>query len=134
MKKALILHGMPGKEEYFDPNYDNPSNAHWLPLRYLSENKINIDALVLVAPWIDATGLLSTDFFKFDIDTNITDRINRTILFSSLTDDPAVIESVKIIKEKLPTIKIIEFADKGHFCLSDMGTRAFPELLEEIIK
>ncbi len=31
MKTALILHGMPSKEEYFDPNSSSPSNSHWLP-------------------------------------------------------------------------------------------------------
>lgn len=31
MKTALILHGMPSKEEYFDPNGSSPSNSHWLP-------------------------------------------------------------------------------------------------------
>lgn len=31
MKKALILHGMPGKEEYYSKTSDSPSNAHWLP-------------------------------------------------------------------------------------------------------
>lgn len=31
MKTAIILHGMPSKEEYFDPTSPAPSNAHWLP-------------------------------------------------------------------------------------------------------
>lgn len=179
---------MPGKGEYFNPTYDSPSNAHWLPwlqkellmrgyvaqtpefpepynpqyekwvnvfeqfdidqdtllvghscgagflLRYLSENKINIDTLALVAPWIDPTGILSTDFFNFEIDNHISKCVHRMVLFSSLDDDPVITESVRIIAEKLPTMKIVEFADKGHFCLGDMGTREFSELLEEIIK
>lgn len=31
MKTALILHGKPSKDEYFDPNSMSPSNEHWLP-------------------------------------------------------------------------------------------------------
>ena len=31
MKNAIILHGMPSKEEYFDLNISSPSNSHWLP-------------------------------------------------------------------------------------------------------
>ena len=31
MKTAVILHGKPPKEEYFDPKCPSPSNAHWLP-------------------------------------------------------------------------------------------------------
>lgn len=31
MKTAIIIHGYPGREEYFDPKVASPSNSHWLP-------------------------------------------------------------------------------------------------------
>jgi len=31
MKKAIILHGVPEKEFYYDPSKPSESNAHWLP-------------------------------------------------------------------------------------------------------
>lgn len=31
MKTAIILHGAPGKEEYFNPHVPSASNHHWLP-------------------------------------------------------------------------------------------------------
>ena len=31
MKNAIILHGGPSKEEYYDPDAPSMSNAHWLP-------------------------------------------------------------------------------------------------------
>lgn len=31
MKNAIILHGAPEKEFYYDPAYPSESNAHWLP-------------------------------------------------------------------------------------------------------
>lgn len=31
MKNALILHGKPDKDEYYDKNAPSGSNAHWLP-------------------------------------------------------------------------------------------------------
>lgn len=31
MKNAIILHGMPSKEEYYDPNRPSESNNNWLP-------------------------------------------------------------------------------------------------------
>lgn len=31
MKNAIILHGKPGEEEYYDTQFPSPSNFHWLP-------------------------------------------------------------------------------------------------------
>lgn len=31
MKKAILIHGWPEKEEYFDPARPAPSNDHWFP-------------------------------------------------------------------------------------------------------
>jgi predicted alpha/beta hydrolase family esterase len=31
MKNAIILHGKPGQEEYYDPAFPSASNSHWLP-------------------------------------------------------------------------------------------------------
>ena len=30
MKNAIILHGQPGKEEYYNPERPSMSNAHWI--------------------------------------------------------------------------------------------------------
>jgi predicted alpha/beta hydrolase family esterase len=31
MKNAIILHGGPSKEEYYDPEMSSESNSHWIP-------------------------------------------------------------------------------------------------------
>lgn len=31
MKNAIILHGQPSKEEYYNPSMPSMSNAHWIP-------------------------------------------------------------------------------------------------------
>src|SRR3989304_5335346 len=31
MKNAIILHGLPDKDEYYDPDFPAQSNAHWIP-------------------------------------------------------------------------------------------------------
>jgi predicted alpha/beta hydrolase family esterase len=31
MKNAVLIHGMPSKDEYFDPSAPSLSNAHWFP-------------------------------------------------------------------------------------------------------
>ncbi len=41
MRTAIIVHGTPSREEYFDPAVASPSNCHWLPWlqkQFLLEN------------------------------------------------------------------------------------------------
>jgi len=190
MKTAFIIHGMPDKEDYFNPQGDAESNCHWLPwiqrqlivkgilaqtpempepylpnyekwcsvfdqfkideqtdlighscgagflLRWLSENKLTVGKLILVAPWIDPTGELEDDnlFFDFEIDPELTQRTKEIYIFNSSNDDEVIHKSVDQIIGKLPTVKLIEFQNKGHFTYSGMGTREFPELASAVLE
>ncbi len=188
MKTAIIIHGMPDKEEYYDVNRPASSNCHWLPwlqkqlalkdilaqtpempvpynpeynawkntleqfplneetilvghscgagliVRYLSENNIKVGKVVLVAPWLDPETYLNTGMFKFEIDPSIVSKTKSITVFASSNDMGEVQESVRIIKEKVKDLKIVEFKDYGHFCFGDMGTNEFPELLEEVLE
>lgn len=31
MKNAILIHGKPGKDEYYDSNFPSASNSHWFP-------------------------------------------------------------------------------------------------------
>ena len=94
-------------------------------VRYLSENSdINPKRVILVAPWLDPKHELTTDFFKFNIDSNLASRM-KIDLFTSSDDDDEMQISLQEIKEKIPGISMHEFTDKGHFCEEE-----FPELLE----
>ncbi|MCB9810961.1 MAG: alpha/beta hydrolase [Candidatus Nomurabacteria bacterium] len=190
MKTAIIIHGMPGKEGYFNPENDAESNCHWLPwiqrqlivngilaqtpempepytpnyekwfslfsqfkvdeqtdlighscgagflLRWLSENKLSVGKLVLVAPWMDPDNELGDDnsFFDFEIDPELVQRTKGIYTFNSLDDDRAVHESVRNILEKLPKSNLIEMKNMGHFTFSSMRTREFPELATALLK
>jgi len=103
-------------------------------VRWLTENKIKINKLILVAPWLDPQHSKTTDFFSFEIDKNLLGRTNETHLFISKDDDKDIHKSVEIIKNKLPTIKIHQFENKGHFTYEEMKSDKFPELLEIILK
>ena len=95
-------------------------------LRYISEHpEVNFSKVILVAPWIDPHNELSTDFMRFKIDPTI---VNRTKLhiFISADDSQGILDSIKIIKEKIPDAMYHEFTDRAHFC----GKPAFPEVLE----
>ncbi len=185
MKTAIIIHGLPEKEEYYDVKRPASSNCHWLPwiqkqlllkdivaqtpempvpynpeylvwkemlerfplteetilighscgggfiVRYLSENKVKVGKIVLVAPWLDPDKFLATGMFDFEIDENIVSKTEGITVFSSTNDMEEVQKSISMIKEKVKDIKLIEFKDYGHFCYNDMKTDVFPELLRE---
>jgi predicted alpha/beta hydrolase family esterase len=187
MKNAIILHGMPGKKEYYNPDIPSASNFHWYPwlqkqllihdidaqtpeipnvwktgyetwrkeferyditpqtilvghsygggfiVRWLSENpNIKVGKVVLVAPWIDPSND-TDDLFKFDIDPNLVGRTVKTTIFNSDDDSATVQKSVQIIRKALPDIGYREFHNYGHFCLGDLKTEKFPELLDELL-
>jgi predicted alpha/beta hydrolase family esterase len=184
MKTAIILHGKPSKEEYFNAKRDSQSNSHWLPwiqeqlllkgvlaqtlefpepyepiyeewrkvfercdvnedtilighscgggflVRWLSENKVKVGRVVLVAPWLDPDHELHTDFFNFELDAEVPERVDKMIVFVSNDDDADIQTSVSTLAAKWPNARIIKLESKGHFTFGDMGTREFPELKE----
>jgi hypothetical protein len=89
----------------------------------------------VVAPWLDPnkTKGEDNDFFNFSMDSNLVARTNGITIFNSDDDMEAVHTSVKKIMETIPNIKLVDFHEKGHFCLSDLGGEAFPELLVEVL-
>ncbi len=189
MKTAIIIHGMPYKdEEYYDVNRPASSNCHWLPwlqkqlllkdilaqtpempvpynpeykawkemlerfpldeetilvghscgggliLRYLSENDVKVGKVVLVAPWIDLDRTLDNGMFDFTLNENLVTRTKGITIFNSTNDIKEVQKSVEKIMITVKDIKLVEFQNYGHFCLSDMKTQEFPELLDECLK
>ena len=184
--KAILIHGWPGREEYFDLKVPSPSNNQWFPwlqkqfliqgilaqtpemplayepnyekwketfeqftlesdtilighscgggflVRWLSENKVKVGKVVLVAPWIDP-GLkkeIDPNFFNFQIDENLTQKTHGVGIIYSTDDYSDVVESVNIIKSKVKNLKIKKYKDKGHFVIKDMKSDTFHEILE----
>ena len=186
MKTAIILHGMPSKEEYYNPARPASSNCHWIPwiqkqlllqdivaqapemptpydpdynswkimferftldadtilighslgagfiVRYLSEHDVHVGKVILVAPWIDPQSSISNGMFDFVVQSDLVSKTKGITIFNSTDDSKEIQESVEIIKTKVKNIKLVEFKDKKHFCFDQMGTDAFPELLQEI--
>jgi predicted alpha/beta hydrolase family esterase len=106
-------------------------------VRWLSENKdITVGTVVLVAPWLNPENnpLSDTaDFFEFEIDPNVVSRTQAITIFNSDNDQSTIHESVDIIRQQIKGIGYKEFHNHGHFCLEDLGTEEFPELLDFIV-
>jgi predicted alpha/beta hydrolase family esterase len=188
MKNAILLHGQPSREEYYNPDYPSTSNAHWFPwlqkqllihdiaaatpevpqsfrsdweiwrkeveryeitpetilvghstgggfwVRYLSEHpELRVGKVVLVAPWLDPDGDEAGDFFEFEIDPNLVLRTDGLIIFHSDNDMGNVHKSVAMLRERIKDLRYREFHNYGHFCVKDMNTTEFPELLKEVV-
>ena len=70
MKTAIILHGKPSKEGYFNPARDSQSNSHWIPWiqQQLLVNGILAQTPELPEPYEPVYEEWKKVFEKFDID------------------------------------------------------------------
>src|SRR6185369_234789 len=163
MKRAIILHGMPSEEEYFDLSALKPTESHWLPwlkrelkergivaetpafprpyepdyekwkqkfeeyapdegtmlighscgagflVRYLSEHRIRVGKVVLVAPWLDPDKGRAPKFFDFTMDENMAERTDGMTVFVSLDDDEEILVSAEQIRKGIKDVSLREF-------------------------
>ena len=72
MKTAIILHGMPTKEEYFNSESESQSNKHWLPWiqRQLILNGVLAQTLELPEPYEPDYEKWSSVFEQFFVNEN----------------------------------------------------------------
>ncbi len=102
-------------------------------VRWLSENRQKIKKLILVAPSKETTieSLRIKDFCNFEINKKIKELVEDIVVFIS-NDKEETIKSAYFYKKEL-SAKLINLKNKGHFTLSGMKTKEFPELLDEIL-
>ena len=125
--------------ERFDINKDTMLVGHSLGggflVRWISENKVKVEKVVLVAPWLDPRHIIKSDFFNFKIDPNLAKKTKKLSIFVSADDFKEVRDSVDVLRNALKSgVKFREFSNKGHFTKGDMKTDRFPELRDELLK
>ncbi|MBS3072433.1 alpha/beta hydrolase [Candidatus Pacearchaeota archaeon] len=104
-------------------------------VRWIDESKIKIGKLILVSPGKvgKARNEFKSNFYGNKVIKNINKYITENIvIFTSNDDIPGHIKGAYEYEKELPA-KIIFLRNHGHFCEEDMGTKEFPELLNEII-
>lgn len=104
-------------------------------IRMLSENpNIRAERAVLVAPWHDRNHEYGKDFFDYEIDPNLVERVGRITIYNSTDDGLAVHKSVELLRGEIPNIRYREFENYGHFMIdNNMVSPEFPALLGEMI-
>lgn len=99
-------------------------------VRWLSESDQRVKKLVLVAPWLDPSREYES-LFAFKIDTELERKAKEGInILYSTNDGEEMQATVTLLRDHLPAARYHKFVNYGHFCLSDMDTREFPELLK----
>ncbi|MCB9815180.1 alpha/beta hydrolase [Candidatus Nomurabacteria bacterium] len=124
--------------ERFDVNEESVlvghSNGAGFLVRWLSENKnVKIDKLVLVAPSFNRNEFVHENFFDFEIDPKLKERMNQITILNGLKDCDSVQKSVKRVIDEIDSVELIEFPDNEHFTADDIGVE-FIELLNVILK
>lgn len=105
-------------------------------VRWLSEKDIKVGRVVLIAPWL---GLdthnepFDETFFDFEIDPKIAEKTSSLTILESDNDMQAVIDSVKILRDKLVGAEFKTLKGRGHFTLKSLGSNKFPELLKVLL-
>ena len=104
-------------------------------MRWLSENKnVQVGKVILVAPWLNTEKERDIHFFEFLIDKKLAERTESVTIFNSDNDESYIQNSVLLLRAEIENIRYVEFQNYKHFCVGDMKSEAFPELLEEILK
>ncbi len=188
MKTAIIVHGKPPREEYFDPQVPSPSNHHWLPwiqrqlilngvlaqtpempepfapdyakwssvfeqfsigektslighscgagflLRWLSEHRVKVNKVALVAPWIDPCHNRAPAMFDgLCIHPDVAARARGVQLFVSSDDGQEVLDTTAHLAATIEGLETRWFDDRGHFIIGSMKIAEFPELLDFLL-
>ncbi len=103
-------------------------------VRYLTEHpEVVVDKVVLVAPWLNLDREYNFDFFEFEVDQDIVERVNDFVMFSSDNDSQGVQDTVTFLQDKLAGVIVKDFHNYGHFTLGSMRTDVFPELLDTVL-
>jgi predicted alpha/beta hydrolase family esterase len=104
-------------------------------VRWLGETQKRIAKLMLVAPWKipDTDDEFKKAFYNYPINESIKSRVKKIMMFTADDEEEDGKESLKIFHDALGG-KIIELKGHGHYTLGDMGTEAFPELLQAVLE
>ncbi len=103
-------------------------------VKWLSERRVKVGKVALVAPWIDPNRNRAPAMFDgLHIDADLVARTGGVRLFISSDDGDEVLQTTTLLASTLKGICLQQFSDRGHFTSGDMKTEEFPELRDFLI-
>lgn len=104
-------------------------------VRWLGETRQSIAKLILVAPWKipDEEDEGRKAFYNYPIDEAIKTRVKEIVMFTSDNEEEDGKKSLRIFHDALGG-EIVDLKNHGHYCIGDMGTEEFPEVLDVILR
>jgi len=104
-------------------------------VRYLGEMKPNVTKLIMAAPNFVTTSTEQTlkDFYSFEIDGTIKNRVQESIIFTSDIEVEEGKQNLLIVNKELDC-RVINLPNHGHYITEEMGGDEFPELVECVLK
>jgi len=105
-------------------------------VRWLGETKKKVKKLIFVSPSVvlddELKSLKLKELYDFEINEEVKANVEEIIAFVSDNDKKRIEDSADLLVKKL-SVRLIEVKGCGHFIEKHMGTKEFPELLDEII-
>ena len=73
MKNAIIVHGMPSKEEYYSSDFPACSNNHWIPWlqKQFIMNDVKADTPEMPHAYLPEYEVWKKEFERFDVTQEI---------------------------------------------------------------
>ena len=103
-------------------------------VRWLGDTQRTIATLVLVAPWKipPKNNMKKKLFYEYSVDSTINQRVKNILIFTADNEVADGKKSAELFHSALGGT-IIVLKGRGHYTFDDMGTEAFPEILEELL-
>ena len=102
-------------------------------VRWLLDTGKTVKKLILVAPAkVPETIDNRKDLYDFKLPADAPNIAQEIVIFIS-NDREHLMKSFEVYKNALKP-RVVQLENKGHFLIFTMGTNAFPELLEEVLR
>jgi predicted alpha/beta hydrolase family esterase len=103
-------------------------------LKWLNANgAVELDKLVLVAPWLDPNRNYRPEF-DFGFRRNLQRRMGSITVFHSSLDDGQALASLDIVQRELPDATYFDIPKYGHYMLGNtMESVEFDQLIDHVI-